>query len=181
MRIAFIDFEASAPGNQGYPIEVAWGFSDTGKVEEHLIKPAPDWDSEFVWDPEAAAIHKIDRHLLAMTGEPHDQVACRLVEALAGCRIFSDAPRFDWHWLGVLICDAGLPRVPPLEHFEGLLLETVERDCDFSKSSAEALAHRFDAAYAHADKVAPHLHRAAPDVRHLMAVYNAIVSSNAKN
>jgi hypothetical protein len=177
MRIAFIDFEASAPGTQGYPIEVAWGFPDTVRVEEHLIRPAPDWDTEFTWDPAAAAIHKINRSVLIKTGESHDRVAGRLVKALDGCRIFSDAPRFDRHWLELLVFDAGLKRAPPLEYFNALLEEITENDCDFSESSEKALARRFGAAYAHAGKVAPHTHRAAADVRHLMAVYKFIADS----
>jgi hypothetical protein len=184
VRIAFIDFEASGLGPLGFPIEVAWGFPDTGEVEEHLIRPAPDWDTEFTWDPEAAAIHKIDRHVLTIAGEPHDWVARRLVEALDGCRIFSDAPRFDWHWLALLVFDSGLKRAPVLEHFEGLLLEISEKNFDFSTpecalASAEEQGRRFDAAYAHGDKVAPHLHRAGPDVRHLIAVYDAIRNADS--
>jgi len=33
----FLDFEAYGLGPASYPVEVAWGDTDTGEVEAHLI------------------------------------------------------------------------------------------------------------------------------------------------
>ena len=64
-KIAFLDFEASSLGKQGYPIEVAWVLSN-GEEESHLIRPDPTWTD---WDLKAEAIHGIarDRRLFLPT------------------------------------------------------------------------------------------------------------------
>jgi hypothetical protein len=56
-KIAFLDFEASSLGKQGYPIEVAWVFAN-GEEESHLIRPAEAWTD---WDVKAGRIHGISR------------------------------------------------------------------------------------------------------------------------
>ena len=102
----FIDFEASSLAKTSYPIEVGWVFED-GASENHLIRPAPQWTD---WDDESQAIHGIGREALAAEGTPHDEVARRLVEALAGHRVFASAPSWDGKWLSALLRAAGLPR-----------------------------------------------------------------------
>ncbi|UAK25251.1 3'-5' exonuclease family protein [Sphingomonas nostoxanthinifaciens] len=105
MRV-FIDFEASSLSKASYPIEVGWVFED-GRNETHLIRPAGTWTD---WSPEAEAIHGIARHVLIDTGEPHDAVAARAVEALTGHDLLASAPSWDGKWMSVLLRASGLPR-----------------------------------------------------------------------
>jgi hypothetical protein len=104
--IAFLDFEASSLAKASYPVEVAWVFED-GARESHLIRPAPGWTD---WDPGAERMHGLSRARLLAEGEPHDQVARRLLEALAGHLACASAPSWDGKWLSVLLRGAGLPR-----------------------------------------------------------------------
>ena len=104
--LVFLDFEASSLGKAGYPIEVAWVFDDGGE-ESHLIRPAVDWTD---WDPRSEAIHGIARDTLVRDGTPHEVVAARMVERLAGHDLVASAPSWDGKWLSVLLRAAGLPR-----------------------------------------------------------------------
>jgi hypothetical protein len=105
MRV-FLDFEASSLGKRGFPIEIAWVF-ENGDGEGHLIRPAPGWTD---WDEKAEAIHHIDRATLATEGRPHDWVAQRMIECLAGHDLYASAPSWDGKWLSALLRAAGLPR-----------------------------------------------------------------------
>ena len=102
----FLDFEASSLADRSHPIEVAWVFQN-GRSESHLIVPAPNWTD---WDDKAEAIHHITREMLATEGEPHDQVARRMIEALTGHDLFASAPSWDGKWLSALLRAAGIPR-----------------------------------------------------------------------
>ena len=104
--LAFLDFEASSLAKDSYPIEVAWVFED-GASESHLIRPAPAWTD---WDPGAERLHGLSRDRLQAQGEPHDAVARRVLEALAGHAPCASAPSWDGKWLSVLLRGAGLPR-----------------------------------------------------------------------
>lgn len=105
MRI-FLDFEASSLGKNSYPIEVGWAGED-GSTESHLICPAPGW---FDWDPTAEAVHRIARAQLVAEGEPHRQVARRVLEALKAHKVFVSAPSWDGKWMSVLLRAGGIPR-----------------------------------------------------------------------
>ncbi len=104
--IVFLDFEASSLSDDSYPIEVAWAGED-GSSEQHLIRPAPAWND---WSASAEAVHKIPRERLLAEGEPHDEVARRVLEALAPHKVFVTAPSWDGKWMSVLLRSAGLPR-----------------------------------------------------------------------
>lgn len=104
--IVFVDFEASSLGRRSFPIEVGWA-SEDGHEEDHLIRPAPDWDD---WMLEAEQIHGISLDLLQRDGVPHDLVARRMVEALSGNDLYASAPSWDGQWLSRLLRAAGLPR-----------------------------------------------------------------------
>jgi len=104
--LVFLDFEASSLAKRSYPIEVAWVFAD-GRSEVHLIRPAPSWTD---WDEHSEAIHHIPRSTLLSAGEPHDAVAQRMVEVLAGHDLLAGAPSWDGKWLSVLLRGAGLDR-----------------------------------------------------------------------
>jgi hypothetical protein len=102
----FLDFEASSLADRSHPIEVAWVFQN-GRQESHLIAPAPNWTD---WDDKAEAIHHISREVLVAEGEPHDEMARRMVEALTGHDLFASAPSWDGKWLSTLLRSAGIPR-----------------------------------------------------------------------
>lgn len=104
--LVFLDFEASSLGKKGYPIEVAWVFED-GRSEAWLIRPAPSWTD---WCQAAEAIHHIDRETLLREGTPHDAVARRMVQELAGHDLVASAPSWDGKWMSALLRAAGLPR-----------------------------------------------------------------------
>jgi len=104
--LVFLDFEASSLAKHSYPIEVAWVFED-GSRESHLIRPAPGWED---WDASAELIHGISRETLLREGTPHDAIAARMVEVLAGHDLIASAPSWDGKWLSVLLRTAGLPR-----------------------------------------------------------------------
>jgi len=105
MRV-FLDFEASALAEGGYPIEAAWVFED-GRSETHLIRPAPDWT---VWDPQAEAIHRVSHDQLLEEGADHADVAARMLDQLSGHALYVTAPSWDGQWLSLLLRAAGLPR-----------------------------------------------------------------------
>lgn len=104
--IVFLDFEASSLADEGFPVEVGW-VGEEGEAEAHLIRPAPGWTD---WDPAAEAIHGISRDTLEREGEPHDAVARRMVDVLAGHALCASAPSWDGKWLSLLLRAAGLPR-----------------------------------------------------------------------
>lgn len=104
--LVFLDFEASSLADDSYPIEVGWVF-EHGAGEAHLIRPAPAWRD---WDPSAEAVHRITRAQLQAEGEPHEAVAARMLDVLAGHQLFATAPSWDGKWLSVLLRGAGLPR-----------------------------------------------------------------------
>ncbi|HEV7717616.1 MAG TPA: transcriptional regulator [Arsenicitalea sp.] len=121
MRV-FLDFEASSLAKDSYPIEVAWVFED-GRSEGYLILPAPAWTD---WDEGAEAVHRITRAELVAEGTPHDVVARRMLEALAGHTVYASAPSWDGKWLSTLLRTAGLPRhALRLKDTEEALLETA--------------------------------------------------------
>jgi hypothetical protein len=126
MRV-FLDFEASSLAPGSYPIEVGWVMED-GSVEEHLIRPAPAWTD---WDPTAEAIHGLSRDVLLARGEPHEEVARRMMQVLAAHEVFASAPSWDGKWLSVLLRAAGYPR------HALRLRDTEEADLD---AAAEILA-----------------------------------------
>jgi hypothetical protein len=104
--IVFVDFEASSLGKRGFPVEVGWAAED-GSEEAHLIRPAPGWEE---WSAEAEGIHGLSLDHLLREGEPHDAVARRTVDALAGHALYASAPSWDGQWLSKLLRAAGLPR-----------------------------------------------------------------------
>jgi len=105
MRV-FLDFEASSLSKDSYPIEVGWAGED-GSSEAHLIRPAPGWSD---WDASAEAIHHIGRDTLLAKGEPHDEVARRMLETLGPHDVYVTAPSWDGAWLSRLLRAARLPR-----------------------------------------------------------------------
>jgi len=157
----FLDFEASSLADRSHPIEVAWVFQN-GRQESHLITPAPNWTD---WDDEAEAIHHITREMLAADGEPHDEVARRMVEALSGHDLFASAPSWDDKWLSTLLRSAGIPRHElRLKDTDEALRETALEilSAVFSGPRLETEVHNL-VARAAVDEGGPPAHRALPD------------------
>jgi len=105
-NIAFLDFEASSLGKEGYPIEVAWVLI-AGEEESHLIRPDPSWND---WDEEAERIHGITRERLLSEGRSVEDVAQRMLTVLSGRTLYATAPSWDGKWLSKLLRAGGLPR-----------------------------------------------------------------------
>ena len=170
--IVFLDFEASGLGKGGFPIEVGWVFED-GRTEEHLIRPAPGWEE---WDPAAERIHGLSRERLAREGEPHDEVARRMVAVLSDHALYASAPSWDGQWLSRLLRAAGLPR-------HALRLRDTEearRDAalaalaDLAPARRDSLLEAVLAELERESRAASPAHRALADAEREMALWRGI-------
>lgn len=107
--IFFLDFEASSPGRESYPIEVAW-VSKEGQGESYLIRPHESWRSRGDWSPDAERVHGISRETLMAEGRSAAWVARHAASSLATAEaIYSDAHGLDGRWLRQLLLSAALP------------------------------------------------------------------------
>jgi hypothetical protein len=179
--IAFIDFEASSLSPSSYPIEVGWVFAD-GVCEEHLIAPHQDW---LDWDPLSQQIHGISRSRLFRTGRPGPFVAKRISDALADCRVFSDAHTYDGFWLKRLFDAVGSSAPIEIEPIERLFAEMAKplliraRGEGIGEASPpvrrllDQLGEALQAAKDAAEGTAPKRHRALADARHLREIWAA--------
>jgi hypothetical protein len=122
MRIAFVDFEASALDG-GYPIEVGYARSD-GKVGAILIKPRLEWRG-LTWSAESEHIHKLSRSVLDQ-GQSSETALRGLNHDLDDYACFSDAPTFDWHWLRMLDPEQPLRFRPMMTPADSLLMMAAE-------------------------------------------------------
>lgn len=105
-ELVFVDFEASGLHPDSYPIEIGWCNVD-GVGESHLIDPS-DVEYWVQWDWNAEKnIHRISRELLKKEGAHPRIVADRVLEALAGKVMVSDAAGYDGHWMDMLFEAAG--------------------------------------------------------------------------
>ncbi|MBV8684169.1 MAG: hypothetical protein JO111_14930 [Caulobacteraceae bacterium] len=162
MRV-FLDFEASSLATDSYPIEVGWVMED-GSSEEHLIRPAPAWTD---WDPQAEAIHGLTREVLVARGEPHGEVAGRMMRVLAGHELFASAPSWDGKWLSVLLRAAGYPRhALRLRDTEVADMAAAEEILSPGRDPTEAAAEAAQITHTVRERLAsPPVHRALPDAR----------------
>lgn len=174
-KIAFLDFEASSLGKQGYPIEVAWVFA-SGEEESHLIRPAASWTD---WDVKAGRIHGISREQLTSDGAPLEDVAQRMVSVLTGCALFATAPSWDGKWLSKLLRAAGLPRhalrLEDTEMAHNRIMRMVLREANVPADRHRTLmqdilaqAQRTD------DELGPAEHRALADARREQRLWHDI-------
>jgi len=159
---AFIDFEASSLGRDGYPIEVAWVFEDGGS-ESFLIAPREEWTD---WDPAAEAIHGLTREQLVSDGVATEIVAERLVAALQGHEVYASAPSWDGKWLSKLLRAGGFPRHTVrltdtdvgLFDLAGALLAPFVPSSEIHRATRKIIAEAEDHVAGR-----PHAHRALPD------------------
>ncbi|WP_262028414.1 transcriptional regulator [Microvirga sp. Mcv34] len=164
--IAFLDFEASSLGKQGYPVEVAWAFA-SGEEESHLIKPAASWVD---WDVKAARIHGISREQLSAQGTPLEVVAKRMVSVLTGRQLYATAPSWDGKWLSKLLRSAGFPRhalrLEDTEMAHRRIMREVLRNAKVPEELQRALMQDILAqAQRNNDDLGPAAHRALADAR----------------
>jgi hypothetical protein len=105
-RIAFIDLEASGLGSASFPTEIGWAAvrADGSVVSDScLIRPPAGWTRYTnAWSAASAALTGISREMLDRDGLSPAEVMKRFLVAVEGCELFSDAPDFDSHWLGML-------------------------------------------------------------------------------
>lgn len=111
-HVAFIDLEASGLGSASFPTELGWAtISDDGSVVSGscLIKPPSNWTLYAnAWSPAAERLTGITREMLDREGLPPRAAMARFFAAVGHRDLFSDAPDFDSHWLGMLSDAAGI-------------------------------------------------------------------------
>ena len=169
----FIDFEASGLDHRSYPIQVAWG--DAGGLEVWEIRPAAGWT---FWSAAAEAAHGISQARLEAVGREPWEVAERMNAGLSGQTVYADGLPWDAHWLVRLFEAAGLApafelrdawtlfrrALPVRPSIEGALFGTGIDD-------PEA---RLQAFSIQARALAGPAHRAANDVRYLIALWELV-------
>ena len=155
-EVAFIDLEASGLGANSWPIEVGWGWPD-GEPRAYLINPSDDWP-EAAWDPRAEDLHKIPLQELRDSGEPIEEICAALNKDLTGLTVYSDAPDWDAFWLYRLFQAGGVRQAFKLT--------------DFREAFVGMASERMSEIIKKADAIAPHIHRAAPDVRHMQVLFD---------
>jgi hypothetical protein len=96
--LLFIDIEASSLDPDSYPIEVGW--ASVAGSGGFLIRPEQAWTD---WSPAAELVHGIRRETLLAAGIQATQPAARILELATGRFLVSDAPSFDFGWLGQLL------------------------------------------------------------------------------
>ena len=105
----FYDCEASSL--DGFVIEIGWALAPPGggKIVSagYLVRPAPDWEIEASWDPNAEALHGVSLDHLLKHGRPAWEVARTMNRALAGRELFSDSPN-DELWTRQIFDEAGV-------------------------------------------------------------------------
>jgi hypothetical protein len=159
--IALIDVEASGGKPMCYPIEVAHGFLGSEIIESHLLRPAATWTTDSDrWQSHAYEIHKIKHTTLIAEGEDLRHVAERLNDVLAGADVYSDDHQ-DARWLTRLFDEVGM-----IAAFEMRPIGEL-----FSRLGG---SHVLVEAKVLAKSRCPKTHRAAGDVRHLLAEIAAV-------
>lgn len=154
-QVAYIDLEASGLGDRSWPIEVGWA---VGYADPHarLIRPFSDWPMS-AWDPKAEALHGISVEMLQTQGDDPVSVCKQLNNALAGHKVYSDAPDWDGYWLYRLHAAAQMKQSFTLYHYGDLMP-------DIGLAEKMSLVAR-------ANAIAPHTHRAAQDVSHMQILH----------
>ena len=117
-----MDFEASGPGTDSFPIEVGYCLS-SGERYSTLIRPAESWQH---WDQRAERLHKIPRQLLLEKGQSLAAVAQSLNRRLSGQVLFSDSWVVDKTWLNQIYAMAGIAPT-----FELKPIERIQSECQY--------------------------------------------------
>lgn len=166
---AFLDIEASGLHDTSYPIEIGW--SDDGlNSSSFLIRPQDDWGVRD-WSHESEQVHGIPRERLFDEGIPVLEAAERLNAEMMGKRVFSDHPRMELFWLRRLYVAAGW-RVAftVVEETHAIVLHLQPK-----AHESQYLMQRFAQSQDLAERIYPHIHRAAEDSVGLAAVFRMTV------
>jgi len=156
-RIAFIDLEASGLGSASFPTEIGWAIiREDGSIDSasFLIRPPSKWTVyENAWSPASEQLTGITREMLEQNGLPPAEVMTRFLQAVGDQELFSDAPDFDGHWLGMLAYAAGT----------SLGARTI--------GDATTLVGKLSAERDFGGELPPARHRAEPDARRLALAF----------
>lgn len=158
MSAIFVDVESTGLHALSVPIEVGWGGLSM-PVESHLVRDDSWLAEDGRWDDRAERVHRISKADLVALGRPPAEVAARMLAALRGKRVHSDAPSYDETWLSELFIRAGLPMDFEVAPAEWAFLEAAGGDRDTVAAALEA-----------ATRISPPAHRAARDVAYLIEV-----------
>lgn len=181
-----IDFESSGLTEtldlpvESWPTELAWGIPTTGKIESSLIQPVQGWTH---WAKSAEQLTGISRALLKREGRSPTEVLGRLAKAAEGRTIYCDALRYDVFWLQRLVDAAHIKVQLQVGKFQDLVFAlteevipnpaNMERDAMLIDAERMRLVQR---AQMFAQERAGKTHRAAADVRNLMAMLSFIAT-----
>lgn len=157
----FLDIEASSLSPRSYPVEIAWGDTDSGEVESHLINPerVAFW---LDWDPGSESVHGLSRPYLRRNGEDPATVAHRANTALYGCTVHATSGR-DRDWVDTLFAAVGVNRLFQVGDVEDVLPQAGEARY---RAYRESLRRLEEKGYQR--------HRAGADVRQLMEMYRLL-------
>lgn len=110
--LAVIGFEASAQTLESFPIEV--GIAQVADVDcpvvswSSLIAPAPEWDMQAQWDPDAQRVHGITPWQLRDGSDPAYVMRELNRRARDSGTVFCDGGHCDAYWLRTLSAAAGV-------------------------------------------------------------------------
>jgi hypothetical protein len=155
--IWFIDVEASGFGAGSYPIEIAFACSQDA-IESYLVCPAPSWTH---WSDDAERLHGLSRERLLSEGKPADFIAQWLNSTLNGRTLYSDAWHYDFSWIHRLFSEVGALPEFKMASIEELLTQEQSKLWAICKADVAASLQLTQ-------------HRAANDVRLLLATFEAV-------
>lgn len=133
-----IDFEASSLID-GFPVSIGIASSD-GRMFYAMIKPHPEWDMGYRWDPNAEAIHGFTREHLVAHGREAAVVVAEIKSMFGDAAFTSDSPGHDNAWFQELISVSGI-EYKPLMHraTTRMWLETLFDELDISSKARRAI------------------------------------------
>lgn len=163
----FMDIEASSLSLHSYPIEIAWSNSE-GLIETHLvdISSIPEWTD---WDDYAERdIHGISRQQCIMGGKHPDWLCERLSKQIGRHTVYASGGDYDQNWIDRLFEVGSMSRIAPfyIKSSDELMLSCL------SHLGREKASERLAELKESARSKVPDRHRAEPDVRYLLELYD---------
>ena len=159
----FIDVEASGLAIDSYPIEIAIRLGDA--TYSWLIRPERNWRH---WCATAESLHGLTREQLALSGLQARLVADEINDllSLTDGLVYSDAARWDAHWVSTLFHDVQLSACFHILPLQDLL------DSDQQRRFNDCLEDLFEAD-------SRRRHRAATDVELIARAYSIVTGAPA--
>ncbi|MCA3083117.1 MAG: hypothetical protein ING69_10735 [Rhodocyclaceae bacterium] len=123
----------------GFPVSIGIASSD-GRMFYAMIKPHPEWDMGYRWDPNAEAIHGFTREHLVAHGREAAVVVAEIKSMFGDAAFTSDSPGHDNAWFQELISVSGI-EYKPLMHraTTRMWLETLFDELDISSKARRAI------------------------------------------